>query len=235
MFRSTAHLYDLIYQAAGKDYAVESAQIHELIERRHAGAASLLDVACGTGVHLASLRHCYDVAGIDLDPGMLAVARDRLPDVEFSEAGMRTFSLHRRFDVVICLFSSIGYMPTVTDLDTAIGNMAAHLNAGGLLIVDGWIRPDAWLDRGSTAIDTAETEELKIARVARSERVGSTTRLEMHHLVASQEGVEYLVDRHELTLFEPAQYEAAFAKADLRVDVVASPIPGRDHYVATSP
>jgi SAM-dependent methyltransferase len=235
MFRSTAHLYDLIYEAAGKDYALEVVRLRELIGGRSAGAESLLDVACGTGAHLVHLREWYDVAGVDLDPAMLAIARERLPAVELVEADMRTFTLDRRFDVVICLFSSIGYMPSVTDLDTAIANMAAHLEPGGLLIVDGWIRPDAWLDRGSTAIDTAETEDLKVARVARSQRVGTKTRLEMHHLVAGAGGVEYLVDRHELSLFDPEEYEAAFTNAGLRVDVTPSPMPGRDRYVATSP
>src|SRR5438552_886674 len=107
LFRSTAHLYDLIYEAAGKDYAAESAELHSLIQARNATAASLLDVACGTGAHLAHLGAWYEVAGVDVDPTMLAQARHRLPEtVPLIEADMRSFSLGRRFGAVICLFSS---------------------------------------------------------------------------------------------------------------------------------
>lgn len=186
MFRSTTHIYDLIYEAAGKDYAAESAEVDAAIKARNPGASSLLDVACGTGAHLAKLVDSYDVSGVDLDPGMLAQAERRLPpDTPLVQADMRNFSLGRQFDAVICLFSSIGYMASTDDLRDAIRNMAEHLHAGGVLILDGWVRPDAWRPSNSVHIDVAEGDELSVVRVARSERNGPTTHLEMHHLVAS--------------------------------------------------
>ena len=52
MFTKTAHLYDLFYeQGLGKDYAAEAAMAADLLP----GANSLLDVACGTGLHLQHL------------------------------------------------------------------------------------------------------------------------------------------------------------------------------------
>jgi hypothetical protein len=111
--------------------------------------------------------------------------------------------------------------------------MADHLTPGGVLIVDGWVRPDAWIDGGSTHIETAETDDIKIARVGRTSREGSVTRLEMHHLVASRSEVEYLVDHHELTLFEPTQYEHAMTSAGLSIEVTDSPMAGRDRYIGT--
>ncbi len=74
MFRNTAHVYDLIDAASGKDYAAEAMQVH---------------------------------------------------------------------DAVVCLFSSIGYMGSTDELDRAITTMTRHLDRGGCLIVDGWVRPDA--------------------------------------------------------------------------------------------
>jgi hypothetical protein len=35
MFRETAHLYDLIYDAMGKDYAAESAEVRSLLQSRN--------------------------------------------------------------------------------------------------------------------------------------------------------------------------------------------------------
>lgn len=44
-----------MYEATGKDYAAEATGLHELIQARRPGAASLLDVACGTWAHLTHL------------------------------------------------------------------------------------------------------------------------------------------------------------------------------------
>ena len=48
---------------------------------------------------------------------------------------------------------------------------------------------------------------------------------------ATRDGVEHLVARHRLILFTPDEYEAAFREAGLDVDVVESPMEGRDRYV----
>jgi SAM-dependent methyltransferase len=235
MFRNSAHVYDLIYEASGKDYAAEARDLHQQIKARAPDAVSLLDVACGTGGHLVHLRQWYDVVGVDLDPGMLEVAHGRLPETTLVEADMRTVDIARSFDVVVCLFSSIGYMATTDELDRAVENMARHLNPGGVLIVDGWVRPDAWRDTVSTHVETAASETVKVARCGLARRDGNKTHLEMHHLIATIEGIDHVVDHHDLTLFEPEQYREAFARAGLAVEETNSPMPDRDRYVGTRP
>jgi SAM-dependent methyltransferase len=232
MFHQTAHIYDLIYEAAGKDYASESSAIRTLIQAHNPEARTLLDVACGTGGHLRHLQYHYEVTGVDLDPNMLREARNHLPDIPLVEVDMRTLRLHTRFDAVICLFSSIGCMSDTEELTRAITAMANHLNPGGVLIVDGWVRPDAWRDGRSTTAEVAISDEIKVARVVYSRRDGSTTHLEMHHLVATKDGIEHLVDHHELTLFAPEEYEAAFQVAGLVAEVVEGPMQGRDRYMS---
>lgn len=234
MFRNTAHVYDLIYEGAGKDYAAEAATLQKLIRTRHPTARALLDVACGTGGHLVHLGQWFDVTGIDIDAAMLAEARRKAPDVPLIRADMRTFALHRRFDAIVCLFSSIGYMASTDDLYAAVSRLAAHLAPGGVLVVDGWIRPDSWIEPGTVHAEATHREGVAVARVGRSRRDGRKTYLEMHHLVGTLAGVDYVVDHHELTLFEPHEYEDAFAAAGLAVDVVASPMQGRDRYVAVA-
>jgi ubiquinone/menaquinone biosynthesis C-methylase UbiE len=234
MFHHTAHIYDLLYEATGKDYARESTDLHRLIEQRRPGARTLLDVACGTGGHLRHLQRWYDVTGVDLDPGMLDQARGRLPDVRLVEADMRTLALDASFDAVVCLFSSIGYLRSADELVTAVGAMARHLTPGGVLIVDGWVRPDAWISGGTTEATTATSERVTVVRMSRSRRQGDRTFLEMHHLIGTPDGIEHVVDHHELTLFAPADYETAFGASGLVVDTVESPMPGRDRYVAVT-
>jgi hypothetical protein len=45
----------------------------------------------------------------------------------------------------------------------------------------------------------------------------------------------YVVDHHELTLFTPEEYEAAFRRAGVSVLNADSPMPGRDRYVGVKP
>lgn len=231
MFDRSAHAYDLLYSF--KDYEAEASAIAALIGARNPGASSVLDVACGTGVHLGHLRATYpDVAGIDVEPGMLEVARERLPGVPLVLADMRTFDLGRSFDAVTCLFSSVGYLADTAELTGAISRMAAHLAPGGVLVVDGWIRPDRWRDPGGVHALAETSPELAVARVSRSWRDGARTILEMRYLFASPQGFETAEETHVLTLFTDAEYRDAFRSAGLEPVVVPGPMgEDRDRYV----
>jgi SAM-dependent methyltransferase len=236
MFHGTAHVYDLLYEAAGKDYAGESADLHALVQARTPGASSLLDVACGTGAHLVHLRQWYETVGVDVDPGMVAQARRRLPDGEFIEDDMRSFRLGRRFDAVSCLFSSIGYLSSVDDLDQALVTMVSHLHPGGVFVLDGWIRPEAWIDDSPTHLVTASDENVTVARMSRSRRQGDKTFLDMHHLIGTRQGIEHVVDVHVMTLFTTEQYEEALRRAGLiEIETLEGPMRDRDRLVGVTP
>jgi SAM-dependent methyltransferase len=144
---------------------------------------------------------------------------------------MRTLDVGRTFDAAVCLFSSIGYLRSTAEMNSALAAMSRHLVPGGVLVVDGWVRPDAWIAGGITTVERAQSEDVDVVRMSRSRRVGDSTLLEMHHLVSTADGIDHLVDHHELTLFAPGDYEAAFTGAGLTVETVPSPIPGRDRYV----
>jgi SAM-dependent methyltransferase len=235
MFDRSAHLYDLIY--GFKDYGQEAADLVTLLRARNAEASSLLDVACGTGEHLRLLRPSFDdVQGVDVEPDMLAVARAKLPDVVFTEGDMRSFDLGRTFDAVTCLFSSVGYMADAEELRAAVARMAAHLAPGGVLVIDGWIRPDAWLPSANVMAQAETGEDTAVARVVRSRRDGDRTHLEMRYLVATRDGFETIEEAHVLTLFGDQDYRSAFESAGLDPQVVPGPMgPDRDRYVAVRP
>jgi SAM-dependent methyltransferase len=237
MYTRMAELYDVIYSF--KDYASESRMLHDVIdrcartprrERVPSGQRTLLDVACGTGVHLSHLRQWYDVEGIELSPWMIDVARRRLPDVPLHQYDMRHFDLGRRFDAVTCLFSAIGYMRNVGELRKAIATMARHALPGGLVIVEPWLTPDRFID-GHTHAHVAEGEGVKVARMIVARRHGDTSVLEMHHMVASESGVERFFERHDVTLFTHEQYVSAFTAAGLVAVHDAEGLNGRGLYV----
>lgn len=232
MFRQSARIYDAVY--AWKDYAGESARVHALVQARKPGAATLLDVACGTGAHLAELRRWYRCEGLDLDPELLAVARERLPDLPMQQGDMRDFDLGRRFDAVTCLFSSIGYLMTVEALEAAIAAMARHLEPGGVLVVEPWLSPEAVMTPHVGAVFVDEPE-LKIARVNNIEVDGRRSSFDFHYLVGTPASVEHFVERHELALFTREEHLAAFRAAGLQVEHDGEGLMGRGLYIGLRP
>ena len=113
---------------------------------------------------------------------------------------------------MVCLFSSVGYLRVDRRADGRRRRHGRHLNAGGVLVVDGWVRPDAWISGGKTEVTLAASDGVEVVRMSRSRRQGDRTSLEMHHLIATADGIEHVVDEHELTLFAPGDYEAAFRR-----------------------
>jgi ubiquinone/menaquinone biosynthesis C-methylase UbiE len=233
MFSQSAAYYDAIYH--WKDYEREAGMIHGLIgQHARRPARTLLDVACGTGQHVAFLREHYAVVGLDLDPGLLAVARARCPEIEFVEADMVEFELGRQFDVVTCLFSAIGYVKTVLRLQQAIGCMNRHLNPGGVLVVEPWFSPDTW-NVGSVHAVLVDQPALKIARMSVSEREDRLSRNDFHYLVATADGVRHFTERHELGLFTQEEYTRAFQACGLNVVFDPDGLTGRGLYIASRP
>lgn len=98
----------------------------------------VLDVACGTGKSfLPLLERGYDVSACDLSPGMVAIARARLPDpARAFVADMRALPPIGPFDLVTCLDDAVNYLLGSSDLEAALGSMRSVLRPGGVLVFD---------------------------------------------------------------------------------------------------
>ena len=231
MFSKSARFYDAVYAAVDKDYKIEAEKAHRIIQqKKRSSGNTLLEVACGTGLHASIFRKYYLVEGLDLDPEMLAVARHKYADIPFHQADITDFSLNKQFDVITCLFSSIGYVKTKDRLEQAIQNMANHLIPGGVLMVEPWFTPEQWkTDRVSALF--VDQPDIKISRMNVSEVDGSLSFFVFHYLVATVEGVEYFTERHELGLFTHAEYMEAFHKTGLDVAHDPEGLDGRGLYI----
>lgn len=99
----------------------------------------MLDAGCGTGrVAIELARRGHDVVGVDLDPAMLGLARDKAPELPWirgdlastfvaGEAGER-----RRFDAVVAAGNVMIFLERGTEA-AVMANIAAHLRPGGVV------------------------------------------------------------------------------------------------------
>jgi len=232
MFDASAELYDLIYHAF-KDYAEEARAVAALLRDRHPGCRTVLDAGCGTGEHARRLatEHGFLVDGFDVNPAFVELAAAKHPAGRFTRADMRDFRLPQRYDAIVCLFSSIGYVRTVEGLRQALASFRIHLADGGIAVVEPWFEPGVMRD-GYETTHTAETADLRVIRQSRTEIVGRLSRLHFTYAVETADGVRTFREVHELGLFTIDDMRESFTLAGLTSDYDTAGLTGRGLYVA---
>jgi SAM-dependent methyltransferase len=230
MFSKTARYYDKIYQSM-KDYGAEADRLTDFIHAYcRAPGKRLLDVACGTGLHLSYLKQFFVAEGLDIDGALLAMARQRNPDIPLHQADMTDFDLGCPFDIVTCLFSAIGYVKTFDNLSRAVQCMARHLIPGGVLLIEPWFTPATW-HPGHVGARFIDEPDLKIARINTSRVEGRLSSLDMHYLIGTPEGIEYYVERHELGLFTLDEMTQVMTHGGLEVTYDEEGLTGRGLFI----
>lgn len=215
-FTSAARYYDALYTRE-RDYPAQAARVAATARELCPGAQTLLDVACGTGLHLEHLAREFRCEGLDASEPMLEIARARNPGLTFHVGDLRRFDTARRYDVVTCLFSSITYAMDVPALRGTLRTFARHLVPGGACIVEPGIPFDAWVDEPSGHVRHADLPELAVAMVDRATRRGREVTREVAYAAATPAGVDQVLERHRFALFTAGEYIEAFQQAGFQV------------------
>ena len=145
---------------------------------------------------------------------------------------MSAFDLGRKYDVVMTLFSSIGYLKTPENITRAIVCFRNHLEPGGIVIIEPWFTPDTW-NEGTVVLRTFEDDTLKVSRMGHGVREGNLSVLTFHYLIGTSEGVAYEKEKHELGLLTVEQMKECFAAAGLAVNYYPTGPSGMGLYTAT--
>jgi SAM-dependent methyltransferase len=210
--RIFAKYYDQIYLKM-KDYQREADAVKEIIRQfEKKQLKTLLDVGCGTGEHVKYLSSDFQCMGIDINRNMIIIAKNKVPNAKFKVADMVNFKLRQKFDVIIGLFSSIGYAKNFNNLVKTLANFHKHLNEKGLLIVEPWIFLKDF-KKGYIGLNTYEDTELKLARMATSKIVKSKWLIFMHYLIGEKGEIRYFEELHEMLALEYEDYLKAFESA----------------------
>jgi SAM-dependent methyltransferase len=137
-----AELYDLFYK--DKPYAREAAFIQTQIERlSSSGSKRILELACGTGRHAFEFeKFGHSILATDYSDDLLDVSRNKADSlgssVNFEFRDMRELDFKSDFDVVLCLFDSIGYVQTNEAISKVFQGVRDSLDGNGLFIFEFW-------------------------------------------------------------------------------------------------
>lgn len=229
----TGEIYDVIY--GSKDYESEAAKIAEIIKSHSkSGGNDVLEAACGTGNYMQFLAKTFHVDGFDLSPEQVAAAKKKLPDIRILQADMIDFDMGRQYDAILCLFSSIGYLKTKENLDKAIQNMAKHTKPGGVVIIEPWLKADAFKE-GHVSLESNLQNGLAVARMGLSSKNGNISVLNMHHMVSDGHRVDHFLEVHELAMYSDEEFTDAFTKAGLEIEIDHEGLTGRGLLIGKKP
>jgi SAM-dependent methyltransferase len=116
----------------GDDLAGEARLIDAMVPR----GARILDAGCGggrVGGHLAAAGH--EVVGIDLDPELIAAAREDYPGPTFLVGDLAELDLPgRTFHVVVCAGNVMTFAAPGTRVEI-LRRMRTHLAEGGRAVI----------------------------------------------------------------------------------------------------
>ena len=214
IYQDLAKIYDLLYSY--RDYKKEA----KLLVRSLPDTENprLLDVACGTGVHLDAIRRMFSnsiLEGIDLNQGMLDVAKSKSLGAKLTQADMRDFDLERNFDLVYCLSSSIQYNLSREDLEKAVSSMRKHA-VDGKVIFDLAYCAERW-NEGYTNITANSDDKFDVAELYTSHSSDGFSYWNPLYLVKDRQTrkMDMHVDKHKIKLWSIPEVEDFLSSKDI--------------------
>lgn len=128
-----------VYNEFGWNYYPEifGEQLLQWLEKKGLKPRRALDMACGTGI-LSEILHRAGISarGMDFSSGMIAIARQRCPEIPFDVADMRDYQPGESFDLVTCTGDSLNHISELSDIGLIFRNVYGLLNPGGWFVFD---------------------------------------------------------------------------------------------------
>lgn len=225
LYKKFAKYYDKIYSK--KEYSKEVNFIDSILKKHNLKGKKILDIACGTGTHAKLLKEKgYSVTGIDINPGMLKIARKKAKGIKFIRGDMKKLELKEKFDAIICMFTSINYNTTLKELKKALSNFYKILNKGGIVIFDlGLTKEGKRAGKQKdycTYIDTYSETDLQIARISQwqpSKENKNIFNANFLMLVKDKGKIDFEIDEHKLGVFNPEEITKIMKSIGFKVSV----------------
>ncbi len=138
MYTAFASVYDRLM--ANVDYSAWAMFYRELLRLRGVSCGAVCECACGTGSLTLPLAKTYAITGVDISGDMLFAAQEKARraglSIPFVQADMRSFTLHRPVDAVLCTCDGVNYLESEQAVSAFFHAAYQALKPGGALIFD---------------------------------------------------------------------------------------------------
>lgn len=141
----------------------------------------VLDLGCGTGrITIPLAQHGVDITGLDVVPGMLALARQKSAGISISwiEADARTFRLNKTFRLIFESGGVFQHLLTREDQEAFLARVHEHLEENGVFVVGVFFpRPDLMGDAEEHDWFSYTTDDGRHVQVSGTERYDRVTQV----------------------------------------------------------
>jgi SAM-dependent methyltransferase len=198
-----AYYYDELYKE--KPYKKEAEFIHTKIQQfLGKGDFSILELACGSGTHSILLsEYGYNILATDRSEEFLEIARKKSKSkkLQFSYMDMQNPTEVGRFDIVICLFDSLGYLLNNENISRVFKYVKSVLRPNGLFIFEYW-HASAFL-KNFESCRYKYLENINLHRISNTEINYLNQYASVHYKFFSTEG--YYEEIHRNRFFLPQE------------------------------
>lgn len=132
MYKNLSLVYDRLMDV---DYTTYTKIINEeLINRKD---LKILDLGCGSGNLIKTLKNYGDVYGVDSSVEMLALAKNKEPDTHYFNIDLLEIkNIGEKFDLIISAFDVFNYLDDICEVKKAFQEVYNCLNSNGKFIFD---------------------------------------------------------------------------------------------------
>ena len=197
--------------------------------------ASVLDLCCGQGRHSVQLAKLgFRVTGLDLNPDYVELAQKAAKaanvSIETVAADMRTIPFTDKFDAIVNMYSSFGYLESEAEDSKVLESASKALKAGGRLLldmlnrewaIDNYIQND-W-HTGADGTLYVERRDLDLA----------SSRMHVHFIVVDPSGKRRESIGHIIRLYTLTEMTRLLERAGMGVTAVFGGFDGEQYAIGT--
>lgn len=198
------------------DYEEESNYYISLIKNyTSVPTPNVLHFGCGAGNHDYFFKKHFQITGIDISSGMLDIAKDLNPEVNYLLGDMRSVKIDEKFDVVI-IPDSIDYINTYDDLSKTITNSCKHLNDDGILFIVAHVKENF---KNNNFVYSGEKENINVTLFENNHITSENTyEATLFYIIREGMRTSHFEEVHKLGLFTSEQWRELFAQNKLIVN-----------------
>ncbi|MFW5927428.1 MAG: class I SAM-dependent methyltransferase [Wenzhouxiangella sp.] len=208
-------------------FAGAEEEVRQLLELLPSPPDTVLDLGAGPGRHSLPLaRSGYTVTAVDTSAGLLEQLGQSAGDlgIETVRADMREFVREAAFDLVLVMWTTVGYFEDEADHERVLDNIRASLRPGGRLVLD--LVGLEYLCRHLEPVHLTEYEDGRML-VERPVLVDEMRRIENEWLLIDGDRVERADFSHRV--WSAGEITRILAERDFAVERVCGDYDGADY------